>query len=126
MQRGNLKCDATNCAHNKDYECKAGRIHVSGLGAVSVEGTNCTTFVDRDSSSLVNSLAGDVREKESFFNSSNSSFVNSTGDSTTKPSDIKCEAHNCIYNVNKDCHAEYVQIDALNAYCDTFDYGQHT
>ena len=63
MQRGNLKCDATNCAYNKDYECKAGRIHVSGLGTVSVEGTNCTTFLDRDSSSLVNSLAGEVREK---------------------------------------------------------------
>lgn len=103
MQRGNLKCDATNCAHNQDYECKAGRIHVSGLGAVSVEGTNCTTFVDRE----------------------NSIFVNIAGDSTTKPSDIKCEAHNCIYNVNKDCHAEKVQIDELNACCDTFDYGKH-
>ena len=29
MQRGNLKCNATNCAHNQDYECKAGAIHVS-------------------------------------------------------------------------------------------------
>ena len=48
MQKGNLKCDATNCVHNIDYKCKAGAIHVSGLGAVAVEGTSCTSFVDRD------------------------------------------------------------------------------
>lgn len=125
MQRGNLKCNATECAHNQDYECKAGAIHVSGLGAVSVEGTTCTSFVDRDDISIVNSLAGDPNEKESFFNSSNSSFVNSSGNSTTKPSDIKCEAHNCMYNKNKECYAEDVQIDAYNACCDSFDYGEH-
>lgn len=125
MQRGNLKCKATDCMHNRDYECKAGAIHVSGLGAVSIEGTTCTSFADRDSSSLVNSLDGSPKEKESFFNSSNSSVVNSTGDSTTKPSDIKCEAHNCIYNKNKECHAEHVEIDAGNVYCNSFDYGEH-
>lgn len=125
MQRGNLKCNATNCMHNQDYECKAGAIHVSGLGAVSIEGTTCTSFVDRDSSSFVNSLAGDPNEKESFFNSSNSSFVNSVGDSTTKPCDIKCEAHNCMYNEHKECHAEKVVIDADNACCDSFNYGKH-
>lgn len=125
MQSGNLKCNATNCAHNQDFECRAGVIHVSGLGAVSIEGTNCTTFVDRNDISILNSLAGDPREKESFFNSSNHSFVNSSGDSITEPSNIKCEAHNCIYNENKDCHAEKVQIDARNACCDSFNYGKH-
>ena len=125
MQRSYLKCNATNCAHNQDYECKAGAIHVSGLGAVSIEGTNCTTFVDRNSSSLSNSIAGNINEKESFFNSSNSSFVNSVGSSTTEPCDIKCEAHNCIYNQHKECHAEKVQIDQLNACCDSFNYGEH-
>ena len=103
MQRGNLKCNATDCMHNQDYECKAGAIHVSGLGAVSIEGTTCTSFVDRDSSS----------------------FVNSVGDSTTKPCDIKCEAHNCMYNEHKECHAEKVVIDADNACCDSFNYGKH-
>ena len=122
MQRGHLKCNATNCAHNRNYECKAGAIHVSGRGAVAIEGTSCTSFVDKDSSSIVNSLAGDPREKESFFNSSNHSFVNSDGHLTTEPHNIKCEAHNCKYNENKECHAEYVQIDVVNAYCDSFDY----
>ena len=125
MQRGNLKCSATSCAHNQSYECKAGNIHVSGRGAVAIEGTSCTTFVDRDSTSFVNSLAGDVREKESFFNSSNSSFVNSAGDSTTEPCNIKCEAHNCRFNKNKECYVENVQIDACNAYCKSFEYGEY-
>ncbi len=125
MQRGELKCNATDCAHNRDHECKAGAIHVSGLGAVSVEGTTCTSFVDRDSSNIVDSLAGNPEEKESIFNSFNSSFVNGVGDSTIQPCDIKCEAHNCIYNENKECHAENVQIDAYNACCDSFDYGEH-
>lgn len=125
MQRGNLKCNATNCAHNLNYECKAGKIHVSGLGAVSVEGTNCTSFVDRESSSFTNSISGNPGEKESFFNSSNHSFVDSAGDVTTEPSNIECEAHNCKYNKNKDCYAENVQIDSLNACCNSFDYANH-
>ncbi|MBC5996763.1 DUF1540 domain-containing protein [Romboutsia ilealis] len=125
MQRGNLKCNATDCAHNQDYECKAGSIHVSGLGAVSTEGTTCTSFVDRDSSSYVDRMAENSEEKEQFFNSFNSNFVNGVGDSTTQPCDIKCEAHNCIYNDNKECHADCVQIDAYNACCDSFDYGEH-
>lgn len=125
MQKGNLKCDATNCVHNIDYKCKAGAIHVSGLGAVTIEGTSCTSFVDRDSSSFVNSLSGSPKEKESFFNSSNNSFVNSSGDLTTNPCDIKCEAHNCMYNKNKKCHADNVEIDADNAYCNSFDYREH-
>ncbi|MDU2687471.1 MAG: DUF1540 domain-containing protein [Paeniclostridium sordellii] len=103
MQKGNLKCDATNCAHNIDYKCKAGAIHVSGLGAVAIEGTSCTSFVDRDSSS----------------------FVNSSGDLTTNSCDIKCEAHNCMYNKNKKCYADNVEIDADNAYCNSFDYREH-
>ena len=125
MQKGNLKCNATDCAYNQNYECKAGRIHVSGRGAVSIEGTSCTTFLDKDNSSLVNSILGDSREKESFFNESNSSFVNNVDNSTTEPSNIKCEAHNCIYNQNKECHAEKVQIDKDNAYCYTFNYKGH-
>ena len=82
-------------------------------------------LLQRDSSSITNSLAGDSREKESFFNSSNNSFVNSSGESTTQPSDIRCEAHNCKYNENKECYAENVQIDQVNAYCNSFEYGEN-
>lgn len=99
MQGGNLKCNATNCLHNKERECKAGAINVTGHSAVTIEGTACTTFVDESSGS----------------------FVNSIDDLTTETSNIKCEAHHCKYNENRGCHADNVQIDAYNARCDTFD-----
>lgn len=98
MQGGSLNCNATNCVHNFNYECKAGAINVSGQSAMSTSGTICTTFVDK----------------------AKSSFVNSIDTLDTDVYNIKCEAHNCIHNENKGCHADSVQIDAQNARCNTF------
>ena len=98
MQGSNLTCNATNCAHNHDRECKAGAINVGGRSAVSTDGTTCTTFV----------------------NEASASFVNSLDDLTTETSNIKCEAHNCVHNENKGCHADSVEIDVQNACCNTF------
>ena len=98
MLGGTLNCNATNCVHNLDCECKAGAINISGQSAVSTSGTTCTTFVDK----------------------AKSSFVNSVDDLTTETSNIKCEAHNCVHNENKGCHADNVQIDVQNARCNTF------
>lgn len=114
METGNLKCNATECAYNQEHKCKAGSIHVSGLGAVSVEGTTCLTFAKALES-----------DNGAFYNKANGTFVNSSSNSITEPNDIKCEAHNCIYNENKNCHAKSVQIDKINAYCDTFNYKEH-
>lgn len=98
MQDGSLNCNATNCAHNFDRQCKAGAINVGGQGAVSISGTTCTTFVDR----------------------AESSFVNSVNALDTDVCNIKCEAHNCVHNENKGCLADNVQIDAQNACCNSF------
>ena len=98
MLGGTLNCNATNCVHNLDCECKAGAINISGQSAVSTSGTTCTTFVDK----------------------AKSSFVNSVDDLTTEISNIKCEAHNCVHNENKGCHADNVQIDVQNERCNTF------
>ena len=95
MQRGILKCGATTCVHNRSYECKAGTIHVSGRGAEEVEGTSCTTFAER---------------QQQYYK---------------QFSWIRCEAHNCKYNENKECYAENVQIDQVNAYCNSFEYGEN-
>ena len=56
MLGGTLNCNATNCVHNLDCECKAGAINISGQSAVSTSGTTCTTFVDKAKSSFVNSV----------------------------------------------------------------------
>lgn len=99
MQGGNLNCNATNCTHNFNNECKAGAINVSGRSAVESSETTCTTFIDR----------------------ANSSFVNSIDALDTEVSNIKCEAYNCVHNQNKGCHADNVQIDVQNARCNTFE-----
>lgn len=98
MQDGSLNCNATNCLHNFNFECKAGAINVDGRSAVETSGTTCTTFIDK----------------------AKSSFVNSIDALDTEVSNIKCEAYNCIHNENKGCHAENVQIDVQNACCNTF------
>ena len=99
MQNGNLSCNATNCTHNFGCQCKAGAINVGGRNAVEISGTTCTTFVDK----------------------ATSSFVNSIDALDTKVANIKCEACNCVHNENKGCHADSVQIDMQNACCDTFE-----
>lgn len=98
MQGTGLNCNATNCTHNFDNQCKAGAINIGGSSATQPSSTTCTTFVDR----------------------ANSSFVNSIDALDTDVCNIKCEACNCVHNENKGCHAENVQIDMQNACCDTF------
>ncbi|WP_455537771.1 DUF1540 domain-containing protein [Terrisporobacter sp.] len=98
MQGGDLNCNATNCSHNFDRQCKAGSINVGGQNAMSISGTNCTTFIDRAESSFVNSL--DAVDTDVY--------------------NIRCEAYKCVHNENKACYADKVQIDAQNACCDSF------
>lgn len=98
MLNASIKCNATNCFYNRNFECGAGAINVSGQSAVSTRDTTCTTFVDKAKSSFINSVEG----------------------LSTETYNIKCQAHNCIYNENKGCHADNVEIDIHNACCNTF------
>lgn len=96
-----LNCNATNCGHNFNGECKAGAINVGGRGAQTTSGTTCTTFIDQ----------------------AKNSYVNSVDDLTTEVCNIKCEARLCVHNENLGCHADNVQIDIQNAHCNTFKRG---
>ena len=98
MQNENLKCNATNCAHNESHECRAGAINVAGREAITTSETVCSSFVDR----------------------ANSGFTNSADGGYTKPQNIKCEARNCKYNENLLCKADDVRINANDASCETF------
>lgn len=98
MQNGNLKCNATNCAHNESYECRAGAIEVGGRQAVITSETYCSSFIDR----------------------ANNGFTNCQDCGCTKPQNIKCEARNCKYNENLYCIAENVIINENDASCKTF------
>ncbi len=98
MQNGNLKCNATNCAHNESCECRAGAIEVGGREAVTTSETCCSSFVDRV----------------------NSGFTNCEDCGCTKTQNIKCEACNCKYNENLCCMADDVRINEKDASCQTF------
>ena len=50
MKSGGLSCDATNCKHNFNYQCKAGAINISGQSAVENVGT---TDVDVQNANLI-------------------------------------------------------------------------
>lgn len=39
-----VKCEAHNCKHNCDCECKADSIQIAGHGACDCEDTECSSF----------------------------------------------------------------------------------
>ena len=99
----NLKCNAEKCVYNDNCECFAGKICVDGTQAVTTADTYCATF----------------RENE------NPSFSSDAGccchhDHAVGTSEIKCEAVHCVYNDSKVCSAPSVQINDLDASCNTF------
>lgn len=98
MYGDDLKCNATNCAHNENHECMAGQILVVGSEANSTEDTYCGTFVDKEESG----------------------FTNVENNGYTSPQNIKCEAYKCKYNENLNCTADYVKINEDDASCETF------
>ena len=44
MSDKNIYCSAVNCAHNKNYDCHAGNIHIRGVSAIRTSDTTCTTY----------------------------------------------------------------------------------
>ena len=99
----NLKCNALKCVYNDHQECYAGKICVDGTQTVTTADTYCATF----------------RENE------NPSFSSEAGccchhDHAVGTSEIKCEAVNCVYNEHKVCSAPAVQINDMDASCNTF------
>ena len=42
-----IKCEATNCVHNENEQCKAGNIGIVGKHASYSEQTECGTFKSR-------------------------------------------------------------------------------
>ena len=98
MRRENLKCSATNCTFNKNLECSAGAIYISGIQADKSEQTTCSSYVDKISNSLISGVSLE----------------------RTHPNNIRCEAYKCKYNRSENCTADNVKINAYKSSCDTF------
>jgi hypothetical protein len=115
---GSLSCSALNCVHNMGGLCSANIIHVMGNDARRSEGTICNTFAEKG---LINSItklgntnvAGEFKQ---LFDSNNVELY----------PDIKCDAVNCIYNQERMCSAERIQImgphasSSRDTMCETF------
>lgn len=114
-----LSCDARKCVNNINGLCDAYMIHVTGVQARESSSTDCGTFAEKGilsttTSRFTNSnLMGEFKQL----------FTN---ESIEMSPHIKCEAQNCIYNVNTICEAENVQVHGPEAQnsgstqCETF------
>ncbi|MBU5592611.1 DUF1540 domain-containing protein [Clostridium sp. MSJ-4] len=97
-----LSCNVTNCIHNGGGLCGARVIHIIGKEADTSRGTECDTFEDTDITAAIRgmtniNIGGQLRQ----------AFEN---EKVVVSPDITCEAKKCIYNADRRCTAEYVQI----------------
>ena len=95
-------CGVQNCYLNKEKQCCAGSIDVSGENAKTRGATSCATFAER---------------KQGFTNSTKT---------IPEQSAISCEASTCLHNENNKCYSQTIQIHGSNVnnssetFCTTF------
>ncbi|MGH4119375.1 DUF1540 domain-containing protein [Clostridium sp.] len=116
--KGTLSCNATDCVNNISGICSAITIHVLGLTANSSESTRCKTFSHKGLKNALDNVLNNnvVGEFKQVFN--NESIVMNPR--------VRCEAINCIHNVEEICKAKNVlieevrELDNVKTRCDTF------
>lgn len=87
----NLNCNAASCVNNCDNKCCLSSICVDGSSACHCDETCCNDYQHKSESA---------------------------GNMCHMPKDslsISCEATNCVYNSNKKCDAEHVDISGIKA-----------
>lgn len=87
-----LGCNVNACSHNKDNCCCLSSIEVHGNSACKCDETCCGSFYEADS--------------ETAKNASESPKINLS---------ISCEASNCVYNEDKKCSADHIDISGICA-----------
>lgn len=87
-----LDCTVTNCLHNSDRRCCKQAIIVDGREATDREETCCGSFDENREATFRNVFKTPENRLE-----------------------IDCEAINCIYNENRHCHAEHVDVSGDGA-----------
>ncbi|MCI6675674.1 MAG: DUF1540 domain-containing protein [Clostridiales bacterium] len=88
----NLKCSVTNCVYNDSHLCSKDAIRVGGEEATEQQYTCCESFCDCHHSSAKNNANCAIPQTK-----------------------IGCEAVNCIYNENRYCHANHIDITGNGA-----------
>ncbi|WP_411676231.1 DUF1540 domain-containing protein [Caproicibacter sp.] len=91
----NLHCDVTNCGNNKSKSCCRPDIMVGGPRASASTQTYCANFIDTEENRGIPKNAVDHQ-------SPNPSL------------DIHCEVTKCVYNENRACSADRIDIRTTN------------
>lgn len=115
---GKLSCSAGNCVNNMNGLCSANKINVVGTNVNTSIGTQCETFSEKGFVNAFKNLSnmnlpGEIRQ---IFNNG----------SVEMSPEIKCNASNCVYNVNRVCNANDIIIYGPGAgtseetQCETF------
>lgn len=89
-----LKCNAINCASNKDNCCCQPAIKVQGKSAVEQDSTRCQSFVEKGEGEISNSTCFCEPNCEC---------------------EVKCTACHCVHNDDGTCKADCVCIDGVSA-----------
>lgn len=101
-----LKCQRFDCIYNdQGGDCFSANIMIKGRMAQTTSGTTCESYV----------LAEGLQNYE---------FAYEFLDVNQMPSDtpnIKCDARNCKFNINRACKATTVEINKVDASCETFE-----
>lgn len=87
----NLHCDVTNCGNNKQNCCCRPDVMVGGPRASASTQTYCANFIDAKSASGMPQDAIDQ-------------------DSPNPSLDVHCEVAKCVYNENRACSADRIDI----------------
>ena len=87
-----LVCSAQNCVYNNAMYCSRGDIRVGGANASVCQDTCCESFRERKIESMKSSMGSPSMEIK-----------------------IDCEARNCKYNKECQCHASHVDISGAAA-----------
>ena len=87
-----LKCTARHCIHNADNYCCKGKIQVEGPDADVHDETCCGSFDERRNGAFCNVEEHPDRYLE-----------------------VCCDAINCIYNQDRVCHADRIDIHGPSA-----------
>ena len=88
-----LDCNVVTCAYNSNKKCKRENITVGGQEAIKPSETACESFYPKGTNTM-NSL-----DQEGPKNALN----------------IACKAVTCVYNKNKKCTADHINIAGVHA-----------
>lgn len=88
-----LDCSVVSCSYNENRLCKRENITVGGRKAIKPSETVCESFYPRGTNTMT-SLDGKGPKEET---------------------NIACNAVTCVYNENKKCTAEHIQIAGVKA-----------